>query len=208
MKCVRVRKELSAYIDGEVSSQRRAAIENHLAGCSDCEQYREHLSRLVESVREADRIEPSPEFWSDTMRRIRTLVKLPATAPAVAPRLTPALVACVAVAIGVVAWIAVSTQGPTDEEMFTRVAIVAALDELLNAETLDQGSEEILLKLDETGLATLIDQSVYEELPVTVALSYSGEADTGIAVEKMVEALSTSEREQLRSALLEMVKEG
>ena len=208
MKCDRVRKELSAYIDGEVSSQRRTAIENHLAGCSECEQHREHLSRLVESVREADRIEPSPEFWAGTMRRIRAVAKLPATAPAVATRLTPALVACVAVAIGVVAWIAVSTQGPTDEEMFTRVAIVAALDELLNAETLDQGSEEILLKLDETGLATLIDQSVYEELPVTVALSYSGEADTGIAVEKMVEALSTSEREQLRSALLEMVKEG
>ena len=208
MKCVRVRKELSAYIDGEVSSQRRAAIENHLAGCSDCEQYREHLSRIAQSVRKADQIEPSPEFWSDTMRRIRTLVKLPAPAPAVTPRWALALAACLAAALFVAGWIVVSTQGPTDEEMFTRVAIVAALDELLNAETLDQGSEEILLKLDEKGLATLIDQSVYEELPVTVALSYSGEADTGIAVEEMVEALSSSEREQLRSALLEMVKEG
>jgi hypothetical protein len=208
MKCDCVRKELSAYIDGEVSSQRRTAIENHLAGCSDCEQYREHLSRLVESVREADRIEPSPEFRPATMRRIRALAKLPASAPAVATRLTPALAACVVVAIGVVAWIVVSTQGPTDEEMFTRFAIVAALDELLNAETLDQGSEEILSKLDETGLATLIDQTVSEELPVTLALSYSGETGTGIAAEEIVEALSSSEREELRSALLEMVKEG
>jgi len=204
MKCDRVRKELSAYVDGEVSSQRRTTIENHLAGCSDCEQYREHLSRLVESVREADRIEPSPEFWAATMRRIRALAKLPAPAR----KLSPALAVCLAAALFVAGWIVVSTQGPTDEEMFTRVAIVAALDELLNAETLDQGSEEILSNLDETGLATLIDQAVSEELPVTLALSYSGEASTGIAVEEMVEALSSSEREELRSALLEMVKEG
>ena len=40
MKCICVRKELSAYIDGEVSSRRRAAIENHLAECPDCKQYK------------------------------------------------------------------------------------------------------------------------------------------------------------------------
>ena len=109
MKCNRVRKDLSAYIDGELSSRRRAAIENHLAECPDCKQYKESLSRVVESVRAVDRIEPSAEFWPATMRRIRTLVKMPGPMPVVAPRLAPALVACVAVAVCFVAgWIVLS----------------------------------------------------------------------------------------------------
>ena len=86
MKCMRVRRDLSAYIDREVSSRRRAAIENHLAECPDCRQYKETLSRIVESVREIDRIEPSAEFWPATMRRIRTLVKLPGPMPVVSDR--------------------------------------------------------------------------------------------------------------------------
>lgn len=212
MKCNRVRKELSAYIDGEVSSRTRTRIENHLAQCSGCQQYKEHLSRLVESVRQVDRVEPSAEFWSATMRRIRTLVKLPAPAPAVAPRLAPALVACLVVAVFVAGWIVLSAgrvaPGPTDEEVFTRVALVAELAELLNTETLEEGSAEIWSELDETGLKSLVDRTMSEELPVTLALSYSGEADTGIALEEIVEALSSSEQKELRSVLLEMVKEG
>ena len=190
MKCNRVRKDLSAYIDGELSSRRRAAIENHLAECPDCKQYKESLSRIVESVREIDRIEPSAQFWSATMRRIRTLVKLPGPMPVVAPRLAPALVACVAVALCFVAgWIVLSVDraapGPTDEEMFTRVAIVAELAELMKAETLEEGSAEIW------------------------SILYSTEADNGgMAVEDVVTTLSSSEQDELRTVLLEMVKEG
>ena len=189
MKCNRVRKDLSAYIDGEVSSRRRAAIERHLAECSDCELYMERLSRVVKSVREVDRIEPSAEFWSATMRRIRTLVKVPGSLPVVAPKWAPALVASVAVAICVAGWIVLSAiraaRGPTDEEMFTRVAIVAELAELMKAETLEEGSAEIW------------------------SILYRTEADNGgMAVEDVVTTLSSSEQDELRTVLLEMVKEG
>jgi anti-sigma factor RsiW len=189
MKCNRVRKDLSAYIDGEVSSRRRTAIENHLAVCPDCRQYKESLSRVAESVREVDRIEPSAEFWSATMRRIRTLVKVPGSLPAVTPKWAPALVASLVVAICVAGWLAWSAnraaRGPTDEEMFTRVAIVAELAELMKAETIEEGSAEIW------------------------SILYRTEADNGgMAVEDVVTTLSSSEQNELRTVLLEMVKEG
>lgn len=190
MKCIRVRKELSAYIDGEVSARRRAAIDNHLEECPDCKQYEESLSRTVKSVRQVERIEPSAEFWSATMRRIRALAQMPGYMPVVAPRLAPALVACVAIALCfVVGWIALSAgraaPGPTDEEMFTRVAIVAEIAEFMRTETLEEGSAEVL------------------------SILYRTEEDnSGMAVEDVVTTLSSSEQNELRTVLLEMVKEG
>lgn len=190
MKCNRVRKDLSAYIDGEVSSRRRTATENHLAACPDCKQYKESLSRVVESVRAVDRIEPSAQFWPATMRRIRTLGKMPGPMPVAAPRLAPALVACVAVAVCFVAgWIVLSADRaarvPTDAEMLTQVAIVAELAELMKAETLEEESAEIW------------------------SILYRTEADNGgMAVEDVVTTLSSSEQDELRTVLLEMVKEG
>jgi len=189
MRCKRARKELSAYIDGEVSSRKRTRIENHLAECSDCRQYTESLLSLVESVRDVDRIDPSPEFRPATMRRIRALVKLPAPGPAFAPRLALALVACLVLAVCVVGWIVLSADraapGPTEEEIFARVAIVAELADIMETETLEEGSDEIW------------------------SIVYTTEADNGgMAVEDVVATLSSSEQDQLRSALLEMVKEG
>jgi hypothetical protein len=189
MKCKRARKELSAYIDGEVSSRKRTRIEKHLAECSDCEQYKESLVRLVESVREADRIDPSAEFWPVTMRRIRTLMKLPGAGRAFAPRLAPALVACLVLAVGIAGWIVLSPDraapGSTDEEMLTRLAIVAKLADIMEDGTLEEGSEEIW------------------------PILYTVEADNGgMAVEDVLTTLSSSEQDELRSVLLGMVKEG
>ncbi len=189
MKCKRARKELSAYIDGEVSSRERIRIENHVGKCSTCRQYKEGLSSLVESLRGVDRIDPSTEFWSVTMRRIRTLVKLPTPVPAFAPRLAPALVACLVLVVCAVGWIVLSADRaalrPTYEDTFARVAIVAELAGIMGAETLDEGSEEIW------------------------PILYRTELDNdGMAVEDVVTTLSSSEQDELRSALLEMVKEG
>nr|MBC8249528.1 zf-HC2 domain-containing protein [Anaerolineales bacterium] len=36
MRCLDVQLELEAYVDGELSPQRTALLERHLAGCDDC----------------------------------------------------------------------------------------------------------------------------------------------------------------------------
>ena len=46
MNCKQAKEQLTAYLDGEVTIQQRAAIEVHLAGCQDCAAEREALAAL------------------------------------------------------------------------------------------------------------------------------------------------------------------
>ena len=206
MRCKRVRKELSAYIDGEVSSRARTRLERHLAGCAACQQYKDSLSRLVESMRRVGEVEPSAEFWSTTMRGIRTAMKVPGATAPVVPRWATALVVCLAVVLGVVGWVVFSANR-AEPEAIDRSLLkqVAFLDTVLSDETPNGQSAEALSSLEETGLWTDLQGIGYEESSLTSAISYSGEPD---AVEEIVETLSSAERTEFRTVLLEMVKEG
>lgn len=44
--CVGIRRQLSAYLDGELSPQRRTAVERHLVRCRSCRATLESLRRL------------------------------------------------------------------------------------------------------------------------------------------------------------------
>ena len=55
--CVGIRRQLSAYLDGELSPQRRTAVERHLARCGSCRAALESLRRLERSL-EAIKVPP------------------------------------------------------------------------------------------------------------------------------------------------------
>jgi len=48
--CVRIRRQLSAYLDGELSPKRRTAVERHLVQCGACHAALESLRRLERSL--------------------------------------------------------------------------------------------------------------------------------------------------------------
>ena len=207
MRCSRVRGELSAYIDGELPHRTRVRLERHLAGCPGCEQYRKSLCRLVETVREAGPIEPSAEFRSSTMRRIRGAVKVPRATMPVAPRWAAALVTAVVVCI--VGWAVVVANRPappdvTDRVLLSQVELARLLDEAVL-----EDQPEAASSLTETGLWTVFGAAPSDEMPLTLATSYADSVGArSVAIEQMVESLSTAERTELRAALLEMAKEG
>ena len=58
----RVEALLSAYLDGEVSSQERALVERHLARCPECARNLETLSRTVSLLRELPRVATPRSF--------------------------------------------------------------------------------------------------------------------------------------------------
>ncbi len=61
MRCSRVQKDLTAFLDGEVDKKSRARIEEHLAGCDACRLERASLERVRHAMDslEAPKIESS-----------------------------------------------------------------------------------------------------------------------------------------------------
>lgn len=55
MTCEQVNDELSAYLDGELPADARAAVESHLAGCVECKQAAEELKSIAAAIHDLPR---------------------------------------------------------------------------------------------------------------------------------------------------------
>jgi len=201
MRCRLARKQLSAYIDDELASRMRARIENHLAGCPECRRHMHDLSRLIQSVRSVATVEPSDEFRSATMRRIRAGVKVPRTVVPLRRRWVTALAACCAVVLGVAGWTVFSANRSEPDAIDRSMLVeVAFLDTLLSDE-----STETLSVFDETVLLPALEDIQYQTSSGAVTAPLVGQSN---GIEEMVETLSNAERTEFRTVLLDMAKEG
>ncbi|OYD14413.1 hypothetical protein CH333_08015 [candidate division WOR-3 bacterium JGI_Cruoil_03_44_89] len=70
MKCSRIRRRLSAFLDGEVSEEEKRQILEHLKSCPDCQGELETLHQLSDSLDYFEEIEPSPYFMIRLKQRI------------------------------------------------------------------------------------------------------------------------------------------
>jgi len=65
MECKRVKRKLSAYLDGELSNRGMLEIEKHLKDCTSCVQEKESILASLNLIDESiPVIEPSPYFWT------------------------------------------------------------------------------------------------------------------------------------------------
>lgn len=94
MWCFRARRWISAYLDDELSPDRRTALEEHLGRCADCAGELERLEAQSRALRQAGEAPPLPaNLWStieggldaaDQLRRHRHRRDLVVRAAAVA----------------------------------------------------------------------------------------------------------------------------
>jgi anti-sigma factor (TIGR02949 family) len=68
MECKEARARLDAYVDGEMAEAERAALRDHLAGCSDCAPGAAALQRLREEIRREAPIYRAPEALRSRIR--------------------------------------------------------------------------------------------------------------------------------------------
>lgn len=102
MKCSRIKRRLSAFLDGEVSEQERQFIKEHLKSCEHCQIELEKLSQVSDILDIIQEIEVSPYFITRLKQRIadqkqKSLIRLPLTEwikRALVPAVTTLLVAC------------------------------------------------------------------------------------------------------------------
>ena len=71
MDCRKVKKILSAYIDGELNEHNRQEIINHLKICSDCKKEYEFLFQQDSTLKQLASIEPSPDFRRNFWRKVQ-----------------------------------------------------------------------------------------------------------------------------------------
>jgi anti-sigma factor RsiW len=62
--------KLSDYLDDELSSGERAAVDGHLAGCAACRQTLDELQRVVETARHLPPRPPALDLWTGVADRM------------------------------------------------------------------------------------------------------------------------------------------
>lgn len=62
MRCKEVKRLLSAYIDGEISPEKRGEIEEHLSYCVDCKKELVLLEKLIKEIHNIPEMVPSEDF--------------------------------------------------------------------------------------------------------------------------------------------------
>lgn len=70
MRCSKVGKYLSPYIDGELDTSEIALLESHLAQCDRCSKEFAEIKRLHRLFRQVERFSAPPGFRAEVMERI------------------------------------------------------------------------------------------------------------------------------------------
>lgn len=69
--CRKIREDLSALLDGQLSPVRRADVEAHLVDCPQCREQVAQLKKLVAGIAALPDVASSPGFLGDVRRQIR-----------------------------------------------------------------------------------------------------------------------------------------
>ncbi len=70
MECARIRELLSEYIDGRLSAQTKALLEEHLAACKDCREEHAALESLVTELQSLEPMEAPKDFLETVHERL------------------------------------------------------------------------------------------------------------------------------------------
>ena len=77
MRCFNVQMELEAYVDGELSPERTALLERHLAGCNDCRAELVHLQAVVAALEAWPIVVEPTQLTTRVMAQVRPRPSLP-----------------------------------------------------------------------------------------------------------------------------------
>lgn len=70
MRYTKFHKNLSAFLDNELSSEDRKQTEQHLSECADCRQELEKLRRTISLIKRVERPEVPSYLWEGTRERL------------------------------------------------------------------------------------------------------------------------------------------
>ena len=70
MKCPQVQKRLSAFQDGELTSQEKERVSRHLESCSACRERYAEMEKAWQALGDLKEIPPEPGFYGQLVKKI------------------------------------------------------------------------------------------------------------------------------------------
>lgn len=70
MKCESVRRQLTAYLDGDLDDHRGSAVRGHLRSCEACRRVANDEAALRDGLRALPPLEPPPSLWEGVQRQL------------------------------------------------------------------------------------------------------------------------------------------
>jgi anti-sigma factor RsiW len=127
-ECAKIEKFKHAALDGELDATARARFDAHLKTCPACRRKYEALARAVAVLAAAPRLEPSPTFVADVVRRARLAKARQARGRRALSRvMVAASAATAAAAAGAWAWLFEPALGATAVGVFNGL-VTAVVD--------------------------------------------------------------------------------
>jgi len=78
LKCSRFYKDLSAFLDDELSYKKRRQMEQHISECAECRREAEKMREMIGIVGSISRPEAPVQLWEGTRRKLETVSETPA----------------------------------------------------------------------------------------------------------------------------------
>lgn len=150
MKCSRIKKKLSAYLDGEVSEQERRMISEHLKLCEECKAEFTAMSSVGDALKTLEGFETPPFF----MTRLRQAVSEQERSVPFLQRMR-SLAVSAATAIAVIASLFIGNQAGK-----TIYQSIARTPETVTAETSDVFGLNAFEEFPEGSLSDIYDELV------------------------------------------------
>lgn len=70
MSCDRIRPQLTAYLDGELTDDRGSVVRGHLRGCEACRAAASDEAALRDGLRALPSVDPAPSLWAGIQQRL------------------------------------------------------------------------------------------------------------------------------------------
>jgi hypothetical protein len=82
MSCESIRKQLTAYLDGELEGERGSVVRGHLRGCEDCRKVASDEALLRDGLRALPPVDPPASMWAGVQAKLAAAEVAHAAQPA------------------------------------------------------------------------------------------------------------------------------
>ena len=139
MKCKKVKRMISLYIDGELKPDNEKKLVDHLETCESCRKEKNIMKCLNQMLLPPTEVQPSPQFLFKVKQKITSPKTIDYYTASLLKYLKPVLVSMACILIFVISFILGNSFGTQLKEKETpgKETVIETLDNIMNISVFD-----------------------------------------------------------------------